>query len=118
MVVLAAPAHAALALMGVVVSRETHLVVSQAGDCADALRLARRRLAKEFGRGEAPFALVILSDSAVSVDDGGQDATILVSGIGRNLFARWLVLRGEHRSPVLISRFSPLRDRLQWLDPE
>lgn len=111
------PSSAAFTLLGAGFPRQVHVVVSQADDCADALRLARRLLAREIGRGRFALGLVVLSDSAVAVRFDNQEVSVVLNGIRRNVLTRWLAIRGQHRTPVLISRPTPTRDVLRWLDP-
>lgn len=117
LILIALPSSAALALMGVMVPRGAHVVIAQADDCADALRLARRRLNRQLGSGQYRLVLVVLGDSVPTLRVQSSEVAGAVSGVRRNLLSRWLTLRRHRRSPVLISRPSALRDHLQWLDP-
>lgn len=109
------PSPISLALLLGVAADAPHVVVSDVGDCADAARLARRRLARDGARARG-VQLVVIGDSVPSglLDNG--DAVFLASGIRGTLVLRWLSIRGHSRSPVLITRKAIFRDELRWLN--
>lgn len=117
LLLLALPSSAAFKLLGAASFRADYVLVSQAEDCADAARLARRYFIRAGDRAPKHVVIVVLSDSADLEAPRGAEYAFVGSGVRRNILARWLVLRGHRQSPVLISRPTFFRDRLEWLDP-
>lgn len=114
LLLLLAPPRVFFSVMAPASFKARVVVVSQWRDCADAARLARRKLARNGESRTVAMALVALG--------GEADRSLLVNGVHvpvvsktrRRLIEVWLTARGAEQTPVLIGNsFNPTTPLIQ-----
>lgn len=102
LLLLLAPPRVFFSVVAPASTKSRVIVVSQVRDCANAARLARRRLVRNGEKRDVAMALLALGGESDRAELVNGVLVPVVSKTRRRLIEVWLTARGAEQTPVLI----------------